>query len=306
MIRFIIRRVLLSIVVLAGVSFISSGMMLIAGDPIEVMLEGTTTTEADKAALRRELGFDRPFLQQYAEFVLGAVRGDLGKSLRFHESAADIVLARVPATLRLSVAAMVIAVLVAVPLGIVSAARPNSPPDYAARLVSLLGQSIPLFWLGIVLVLVFSVRLGWLPSAGDLEAKSIVLPALTLGMYPMARIARTLRASLLDVLAREYILTARGKGLKERTVLSRHALRNAALPVLTIIGLQFGLLLGGAVVTETIFAWPGLGLLAVQSISWRDLPLLRAIVTIAAAMLVTVNLATDVLYAFVDPRIRLR
>lgn len=295
---------MLSFVVLAGVSFVSSGMMLIAGDPVEVMLEGTTTSDADKVALRHEFGFDRPFLVQYADFATGALKGDLGRSLRFHQPALGIVMDRLPATLRLAVAAMLLAVLVAVPLGIVSASRPNSWVDYGARLLALIGQSVPLYWLGIVLVLLFAVTLGWFPSAGDLDLKSIVLPAFTLGLYPTARIARTLRASLLEVLSREYILTARGKGLSNLTVLSRHALRNAALPVLTVVGLQFGALLGGAVVTETIFAWPGLGLLSVQAISWRDLPLLRAIVMVAAAMLVTLNLATDVLYAYVDPRIR--
>ncbi len=295
---------MLSLVVLLGVTIVVSGMLHISGDPVAVMLQSGVASPEQREALRHELGFDKPFLLQYLDFVAGAARGDLGRSLRFQQPALAIVRERLPSTLYLTLAAMALAVVVAVPVGVVSAASPGSPADYAGRLLSLAGQSIPLFWLGIMLVMVFSVKLRWLPSAGELEAASIILPATTLGLYPMARIARTLRASMLEVLGREYCLTARGKGLSEGQVVLGHALRNAALPVVTVIGLQFGVLLGGAVVTETIFSWPGLGLLSVQAISSRDFPLVRAIVAVVALLFIFVNLLTDVLYAYLNPRIR--
>jgi peptide/nickel transport system permease protein len=268
------------------------------------MLQGGRATQEDREALRRELHLDRPFVEQYLEFVAGAARGDLGPSLRFRQPSLQIVLERLPSTLGLAVAAMVFAICVAVPIGVVSAVRPNTPIDYVGRVIALIGQSVPLVWLGIMLVLVFSVWLHWLPSAGQVGASSIILPAFTLGLYPMARIARTLRASMLEVLYREYCLTARGKGLSEARVVLGHALRNAAVPVVTVMALQFGVLLGGAVVTETIFAWPGLGLLSVQAIQARDIPLVRSVVFIVALLLVLVNLLTDVLYAYLNPRIR--
>jgi ABC-type dipeptide/oligopeptide/nickel transport system permease component len=302
--RYIVRRVILSVVVLGGVTVLVSAMLHLSGDPIAIMLQGGRATQEDREALRRELHLDRPFFEQYAEFVGGAVRGDLGPSLRFRQPSLQIVMERVPSTIALSIAAMLFAMCVAVPLGIVSATRPNSTVDYLGRMVTLVGQSVPLFWLGIMLVLVFAVWLRWLPSGGQLGASSIILPAFTLGLYPMARIARTLRASMLGVLYREYCLTARGKGLSERRVVLGHALRNAALPVVTVMALQFGVLLGGAVVTETIFAWPGLGWLSVQAIQARDIPLVRAVVTVVALMLVLLNLSVDVLYAYLNPRIR--
>ena len=301
---FILRRLLLSIVVLFGVTIVVSGMLHISGDPVAVILESGYASNEEREALRHELGLDRPFILQYIDFIRGALQGDLGRSLRFRQPALDLVMERLPATIHLAVAAMLVSVLVALPVGVFSATRPNSIFDQIGRLLTLAGQSIPLFWLGIMFVLIFSVKLRWLPVAGRLEPTSIILPALTLGMYPMARIARVLRASMLQVLVMDYCRTARAKGLSEGKVVTRHALRNAALPVVTVMGLQFGYLLGGAVVTETIFAWPGLGWLSIQAISARDFPLLQAIVTVMAMVFILINLLTDVLYAYLNPKIR--
>lgn len=301
---YILRRLAHSLLVLVGATLVVSAMLYVSGDPVAVMMSTGFGGPEEREALRHELGLDKPLIMQYLDFVAGAAHGQLGISLRFRRPSESIVMERLPSTIYLTVAAMLLAVAVAVPVGVLSAAMPNSPVDYLGRLLTLLGQSIPLFWLGIMLVMVFSVRLRWLPSAGLLEAKSIILPAFTLGLYPMARIARTLRASMLEVLTREYCLTARGKGLSESRVVVGHALRNAALPVVTVIGLQFGVLLGGAVVTETIFAWPGIGLLSMQAIGYRDFPLVRATTAVVAAMLIAVNLLTDLLYAYLNPRIR--
>jgi len=304
MTQYVLRRLLLSFITLVGVSFVISAMLHLSGDPATVMLAGVPYGLRDVERLRHELGLDKPFLLQYVDFLVGALHGDLGPAVRFNRPAMEIILERIPATVELTLASMLFAVAVAVPLGILSAVRANSPADYAGRLLTLAGQAIPLFWLGIMLILVFSVRLGWLPSAGRREASSIILPAVTLGLYPMARIARTLRASLLEVLSSDYIRTAYAKGLSETRVTLRHALQNAALPVITVVGLQVGTLLGGAVITETIFAWPGLGGLMIQAVEWRDFSLLRAIVAVAAASVILVNLLTDILYAYVNPQIR--
>jgi ABC-type dipeptide/oligopeptide/nickel transport system permease component len=299
------RRIAFALITLLGVTVVVSAMLHLSGDPVAVMLQSGVASPEEREALRRELGLDRPFVVQYLAFVRGAVRGDLGLSLRFRQPALDIVAQRLPATLELAAAAMAFALLVAVPVGVLAAARPRTPVDYAGRVLTLVGQSVPLFWLGIMLVMVFAVRLRWLPSAGRLDAASLVLPAVTLGLYPMARIARTLRASMFEVLPHEYCLTARSKGLSERLVVLRHALPNALLPVVTVIGLQFGALLGGAVVTETIFAWPGLGWLSVQAVQSRDFPLVRAIVAVVSVVFIAINFATDLLYAYLNPRIRL-
>ncbi len=304
MTRYIIRRLLLSIIVLFGVTIFVAGMLHISGDPVAMILESGIASNAERELLRRELGLDRPFITQYLDFVSGAIRGDLGRSLRFRQSALTLVLERLPATVQLATTAMLFSVAVAIPVGIISAVKPNSSIDYAGRILILAGQSIPLFWLGIMFVLIFAVKLRWLPVAGRLEATSIILPAVTLGLYPMARIARILRAGMLEVLVMDYCRTARAKGLTETKVIIKHALRNASLPVVTVIGLQFGYLLGGAVVTETIFAWPGLGWLSVQAVTARDFPLIQAIVAVVALMFIFINLLTDVLYAYLNPQIR--
>ena len=304
MIRYLLRRLLLSVVTLIAVIVIVSGMLHVSGDPVAVMLQSGIASQEERETLRQELGLDRPFILQAIDFIVGVVQGDLGYSLRFRKAAAPLIIERLPATLQLALVAMLVALVVAIPVGILSAMKPHSTVDYAGRLLTLAGQSIPMFWLGIMAVLVFSVKLRWLPSAGRLEPTSIILPATTLGLFPMARIARILRASMLEVLNRDYIRTARAKGLSESKTLIGHALRNSAIPVVTVTGLQFGILLGGALVTETIFSWPGVGLLAIQAVTNRDFPLLRAIVLVMALSFVSINLITDVLYAYLDPRIR--
>jgi len=296
----------LALVTLLGVSLVASAMLHVSGDPVTIMLQSGVSDPAQVAALRAELGLDKPFVFQYLDFLRGLAHGDLGMSLRYRQPTLQLIADRLPATLVLSAVAMAIALAVSIPVGIISATRPRSAVAFIGRILTLIGQSVPLYWLAIMLVLMFSVRLRWLPSAGWTNWESLVLPAVTLGLYPMARITRTLRASLLEVLEREYLLTARSKGLDEHVVILRHALRNAALPVVTVIGLQFGALLGGAVVTETIFSWPGIGLLSIQAISARDLPLVRAIVTVCALLFIMINRATYILYGWMNPRVRLQ
>jgi peptide/nickel transport system permease protein len=302
--RYLLRRLLFALVTLLGVTFVASGMLHVSGDPLVIMLDAGSDPR-QRELLRQELGLDKPFIVQYANFLMGVAQGDFGRSLRYRRPAAEIIAERLPSTILLTGAAMLIALSVAIPVGILSAMRPKSMVSKIGQLITLAGQSIPIFWLGVMLVLLFSVRLRWLPSSGRVNYTSIVLPAITLGLYPMARITRTLRASLLEVLSREYLLTARSKGLPPRTVVLRHAIRNASLPVVTIIGLQIGTLLGGAVVTETIFSWPGIGLLSIQAVQARDLPLVRAIVTVCSLMFVLINLGTDILYSWLNPRVRL-
>jgi peptide/nickel transport system permease protein len=232
------------------------------------------------------------------------VRGDLGNSLRSNRPALPLVLDRMPATLLLAGAALLFSLAIAVPIGVVSALRPNSLADHLGRTIAVFGQATPVFWLGIMMVLVFAVRLGWFPAGGYGGWRHLVLPAVALGLLPMARVARLLRSSLLEILGQDYVRTAWAKGLDERGVVLRHALRNAALPVVTVVGLTFGGLLGGAVVTETIFSWPGVGQLAVQAIANRDTNLVQAVVVVVAILFTLVNLIVDLLYAWLNPTIR--
>jgi peptide/nickel transport system permease protein len=276
---------------------------LIPGDPIEVML-GETALPADKEALRHALGLDRPIAAQYADYLARLARGDLGHSFALQAPVTRLVLARYPATLELALAAVVVAVAIAVPTGIVAATRAGTIADHASVALALLGVSVPNFALGPVLILVFSIALGWLPVVGRGTPAHLVLPALTLGFGMAGILTRMMRASLLDTLREDYVRTARAKGLSACRVLVVHALRNAALPVLTVGGLQLGTLLAGAIITETIFAWPGIGRLTVDAIAARDYPLVQGCVLAIAVGYVVVNAATDALYALVDPRLR--
>jgi peptide/nickel transport system permease protein len=290
--------------VLLGVTLAIFALVEVAGDPVLLMLSGTPATEQDLAKMRHQLGYDAPAPVRYGRFLLRALHGDLGTSLRYNRPALPLVLGRLPATLELSAAALALALVIAVPVGVVSAYRPNSLADQVGRTITLVGQAVPLFWLGIMLVLVFSVRFQLLPAAGKGGWSYLVLPAVTLGLYPMARITRLLRSTMLETLTQDYIRTAFAKGLSERRVIFLHALRNASLPVLTILGLMFGALLGGAVVTETIFSWPGVGLLSVQAIYNRDFPVVEGSVFLVSLGFILVNLFVDLAYAAVDPRIR--
>jgi peptide/nickel transport system permease protein len=302
---YLLRRFLQSVLVLFGVSFVVFGILFLTGDPALVLLPPDASLE-DIARFRKEMGFDRPFLVQYGRFLYGAVRGDFGQSVRHGEPAFDLVMERMPATFELSGAALVIALCLAIPAGIVSAVRRNSVLDYFSTVVALLGQSMPTFWLGIMLILLFSVQLNLLPSSGRGGWQHMLLPAVTLGLFTTARITRLTRSGMLEVLNQDYIRTARAKGVANPPVVWKHALKNAAIPIVTIVGIELGTLLGGSVITETIFAWPGVGRLSVQAIYNRDYPVVQAAVFTLSATFVLVNLIVDVLYTYLDPRIRLR
>jgi len=297
--RYILNRLAQTLFVLLGVTVVVFTLLQVAGDPVLIMMSGTAISKSDLQALRRELGLDAPALVRFVRFLGGLARGDLGPSLRSGRPALQLVLERMPATLLLTGAALGFSLAVAVPVGIVSAVRPNGVLDLLGRTLAVVGQATPVFWLGIMMILLFAVRWGWFPPGGYGTWAHVVMPGMALGLYPMARISRLLRSSLLDVVRQDYIRTARAKGMNEPRIIARHALRNAAIPVVTIVGLTFG-----AVVTETVFAWPGVGQLAVQAIYNRDANVVQGAVLVGAFAFTLVNLAVDVLYAALDPRIR--
>ena len=276
---------------------------LVPGDPVEAML-GEGARPADRAELTRALGLDRPLGEQYVRYLGRLARLDLGQSFVYQRAVADLLAERLPATLTLAAVALALALMLAIPLGVLAACRRGTPLDAAAMGFSLLGSSVPNFWLGPLLILVFSLSLGWTPVSGREGPGSLILPALTLGTSLAAILARMVRSSVLEVLGEDYIRTARAKGLSPAAVLWGHALRNAWLPVLTLVGLQLGGLLGGAVITETVFAWPGLGSLLVEAIQGRDYPVVQGCVLLVSLSYVLVNTGTDLVYAWVDPRIR--
>lgn len=301
---FVFRRLALTVPVAMGVvTLVFLFLHLIPGDPVEVLL-GEQALQADREALRRDLGLDRPLLFQYGRFVAGLLRGDLGTSVHQRRPVSELILERYPATLRLTAAAMGISLLLALPAGVFSGLRPSSFWDQATRFGALLGVSMPNFWLGPLLILLFSIHLGWLPVSGSEGAESVVLPALTLGCSMAAIVARMTRSSVLECLREDYVMTARAKGLSETAVVWKHVLRNALLPVITVSGLQFGSLLAGSIITESIFSWPGLGTLTVQAIQTRDYPVVQGCVLTIALSYAVVNLFTDLLYGWIDPRIR--
>lgn len=300
---FILRRLLHSVYVVLGVATVTFFIVRLTGDPVTLMLPLDATPE-DVARLRAALGLDRPLLAQFFTFLANLARGDLGESLRYGMPNFGLVVERLPATTELALVALLFALILAFPAGIMAALRPGSWIDYFGTLLALLGQAMPVFWLGLMLTLNFSVRLQWFPSFGRGTAAHLVLPAVALGMYSAALITRLLRSGMMEILQQDFIRTARAKGLSLRPVVLKHALRNALIPVLTIVGLQMGALLGGAVVTETVFAWPGMGQLVIQAITNRDFPLVQASLIVIALMFVFVNLVVDLLYAFIDPRVR--
>ena len=301
---YILKRLFHSIFVLVGISLVVFIILHLTGDPAALLMPMDATPE-QVAQFRQEMGFNDPIIVQYWRFFKGTLRGDFGQSFRHNQPALELVMERMPATIQLTLAAMVIALLVAIPVGIISAIRRNSILDHIGMTGALLGQSTPVFWLGIMLILIFSVTIQWFPSSGRGEIQHLVLPAITLGMFTMARTARMMRSSMLEVMGQEYMKTARAKGLSPGMVILKHALKNAAIPVVTIIGMELGTLLGGAVITETIFAWPGVGRLAVQAIYNRDYPVVQAAVFLLASIFVLVNLIVDLLYTYLDPRVKL-
>ena len=301
---YLLRRLAQSVLVLFGVSFVVFFILYLTGDPALVLLPPDASAE-DIRKFREAMGFNDPFLVQYARFLAGAFRGDFGQSVRHGEPAFHLVLERLPATFELAGAALLIGLLLSIPAGVISAVRRNTAIDYVSTVVALLGQSMPTFWLGIMLILVFSVQFNILPSSGRGGLQHLVLPAITLGLFTTARITRLTRSGMLEVLNQDYIRTARAKGVAGRPVVWKHAFKNAAIPIVTIVGIELGTLLGGSVITETIFAWPGVGRLSVQAIYNRDYPVVQAAVFMLASTFVLVNLVVDLLYTYLDPRIRL-
>jgi len=304
-VTYILQRLAQGLLVLFGVTTIVFGLTFVAGDPAATLAPLEATPE-ERAIFAHNMGLDRPIPEQYVDFLLHAVRGDFGMSYSSHEPAMGEVLTRLPATIELTAAAVLFALVVSVPLGLLAAMNHDRWVDVLARLFAFLGQSIPVFLLGIVLIIVFAVDLHWLPSSGTGSWKNLVMPAVAVGSFSAAVLARLLRSSLLEVLNQEYIRTAYAKGLRGRVVVVRHALRNAALPFVTMLGLQVGFLLSGAVVAETIFAYPGMGRLAVTAISRKDVPVIQSFVIVAAVIVILANLFVDLVYTRIDPRIRLR
>jgi peptide/nickel transport system permease protein len=322
---YIIRRLLLSVLVVVGVTLLTFISIHLAGDPTLLYVSDRASAEEIEQA-RTRLGFDRPLPEQYLKFLGNLVRGDFGNSLQQRVPAMGLVLERLPATLELTILAFVLSILVAIPIGVIAAIRRGTMIDGTLMLLAMFGQSMPSFWLGIMLILFVGVTLGWLPISGHFPLlkpildgqyglaaenlgqglRHLIMPVITVSVFSIARNSRLIRSALLEVLAQDYVLTAHAKGLAERTVLFRHAMRNALIPIVTIIGLQFGFLLSGVIVTETVFSWPGVGRLVFTAIQQRDIPLVQAAVVFFAFLFVGLNLFVDLLYGYLDPRIRLQ
>lgn len=305
MFNYIFARIFSAAMVIIGVVFIVFMLIhMVPGDPVEVML-GESATAVDREALRKSLGLDQSIAQQFYQFLNGVLHFDLGNSLHSRKPIAELISARVVPTIQLTLASLLVAFLIAFPLGIIAALKKDRMADTAAMTFSLLGIAIPNFLMGPLLILLFSVSLGWLPVSGKSGLDSLVLPALTLGTALAAILSRMIRASLLEVLHEDYIRTAKAKGLSRFRIVVLHAMRNALLPVITLIGLQFGALLAGAVITEMIFSWPGLGQLTIESIQKRDYPVVQACILLISTTYVVINTLTDIAYGLLDPRIRL-
>ena len=302
--RYLVERLLYSVFVIFGVTIIVFLLVHLTGDPaVALMPREASPQEVEE--FRHRIGFDQPLYEQYLSFLGRVAQGNFGYSYRSNEDALSLVIERIPATTQLATAAAFVALIISIPMGIISALKRNSFFDKASMAFALFGQCMPTFWLGILLILIVSVGFRLLPASGGGDFRHLVLPAITLGMYSAAVITRVLRSSLLDVMGKEYIRVARSKGLSEGHVLGRHALKNAAIPVVTVIGMQIASLLAGAIITETVFSYPGMGLLAIQAIRYRDIPVVQAFVTLVAVVVVTTNLIVDISYRYLDPRVRL-
>jgi peptide/nickel transport system permease protein len=303
---YLIRRLLQSLIVVFGVSIVVFGMLFMTGDPTEVILGA----QADHMSVQQieeyrvKMGFDRPWYVQYASFVGKALQGDFGYSFIRHQPAFEVITERLPATIRLASFAFVLSLIVSIPLGVLSAIRPHRPLDRIATVMALVGQSIPSFWLGILLIIFFGVHLKWLPISGSGTWQHLIMPGITLAAFPIARNMRLTRSSMLDFMQRDFVRTARAKGISEGQVVIAHVLRNSLLPIVTAIGLELGFLLGGSVITETIFGWPGVGREIVLAIGSKDFYVVQAGVIMLALIFAAVNLLVDLAYAVIDPRIR--
>ncbi|HEY1729889.1 MAG TPA: ABC transporter permease [Candidatus Baltobacteraceae bacterium] len=302
MVAYLVRRLFGAVLVLAGVTVAVFLILHLSGDPALIMLPPEASKQ-DVINFDHEYGFDRPVLIQFGDFAAHALRGDFGTSIRHGDPAMGLALERLPATAELAFSALLLAMIVAIPAGVIAATKRETAIDYIVRGVSLVGQAAPVYWIGIMFILIFGVALGWLPISGMGGIKHLLLPMITLGAFTTAKLMRITRSGMLDVMRSDYVRTALAKGLSSLTVTVRHTLRNAILPIVTVIGLELGTLLSGAVITETIFSWPGIGRLAVQAIYDRDYPVVEAVVVLTAAIFVGLNLLVDLTYAVFDPRI---
>ena len=301
--RYLFIRVLHSLITLLVVSFLVFGMGRLSGNPLDILLpEDATQEQYDR--LNQRWGFDKPIVVQYLKFIQNALQGDLGDSLVKPDSAMELVAERLPATFQLAIFSLAISTIIAVPIGVLAAVKRDTPFDYFGKIIALLGQSVPSFWLGLMLMWVFAVQLDWLPASGTGSIKNMIMPAIALGWFQVAAVMRLLRSSMLDVLDSEYVKLARIKGLSESRVVWKHCLRNAAIGPLTYYGVIAGILLTGSVITEQVFQWPGTGLLAIEAVRNRDFPVLQAVIIVFAGIFVACNLIVDILYAYLDPRIR--
>lgn len=302
--KYLIRRLFHSIIIIIGISIVVFLISRMTGDPISVMVD-FDTSEKDRAILRKEFGLDEPLPVQYLFFMKNALRGNFGKSIRYQEPSLDLVLQRLPATIRLIIFTLFGSLFFAIPIGIISALKRNSFFDLVGMTFTFLGQSIPSFWLGIMLIMIVGVHFRWLPISGygGGSLSYVIMPAITLGAVTMASFARITRSSMLEVLSMDYVQTARAKGLSEFIVIVKHTLRNALIPIVTILGLHVAMLMGGAVITEQIFAYPGIGWLAIQSIYNRDFPVIQTIVMLVSIGIVFTNYIIDIIYTIIDPRI---
>ena len=301
--RYFLSKLGQSVLLVFGVLLLVFGMVRVTGDPATLMMSREASPE-DLEAFRERMGFNDPMIVQFGRFMSGAVVGDFGDSLHFKTPAMPMVLERLPATLQLALTALIMAVVVGLPLGLIGGFNPGSFLDNIARGLALLGQSVPNFWLALMMILFFAVQLRWFPSFGRDEWKSVIMPAFVLGLPVMGQIVRLTRSSVLEIRGEDFIRTAHSKGLENRTIYSKHVFRNVAIPLVSVIGIQFGYLLGGSIYIEAIFAWPGMGQLLEQSIGWRDFPLVQAIAVFTAVVVLGLNLLTDMTYAVIDPRIR--
>lgn len=305
MLKYILKRLVQSVFVLLGITVVVFAVLHLSGDPVQLMVPPSATA-AEVELLREKMGFNDPLYRQYARFLSSALRGDFGTSYYYNEPAMKIVLERFPATVKLASTAMVVALCLSVPAGILAAVKRNSKLDALIRSLALLGQCVPAFWFGIMMILLFSVKLRLLPTGGNDGAISLILPSLTLGLFSAASVTRVLRSSMIEVMGKEYITVAAAKGLPRRLVVLKHALKNAGSGMMTIVGMQFASLLGGSVITETVFAWPGVGRLIVQSITNNDFMVVEATVILLAGIFVFINFVVDVLYCVINPRVKLQ
>ena len=301
--RYFLSKLGQSVLLLFGVLLLVFAMVRVTGDPASLMMSREASPE-DMEEFRERMGFNDPLLVQFGRFMSGAIVGDFGNSLHFNTPAMPMVMERLPATLQLALTALIFAVVIGVPLGLISGFNPGGFIDNIARGLALLGQSVPNFWLALIMILYFAVQLQWFPSFGRDEWKSVIMPAFVLGLPVMGQIVRMTRSSVLEIRGEDFIRTARSKGLERRTIYTKHVFRNVAIPLVSVIGVQFGYMLGGSIYIEAIFAWPGMGQLLEQSIGWRDFPLVQALAVFTAVVVLGLNLVTDMAYALIDPRIR--